>query len=319
MLVTGLHIEGLRGGDGLELDELGGLRMLPRGPAGIAALDALDLVAATCDPDRTAGTLARLGVVGSADDAEVLVEDKLPVQARCEGADAAAMVDPAAGRAVRVRVDLELDPPLFGRLREQALRDPRLVSALGDASLSLRIGWIWTRDLTTVSIGLLGVAVGDVAFPATGADRPAWLPELLREVAARIRRVEPTSASDVAGRLHDAALSTDPEARRRQGRVADALAEAPFALGTLNLTRIRGRIVPCFGPDLLRPRQLGPAATEALRLCTAVYLDEPDVLLVEGGGQCQADPDAVVTWLRDRTHGDKAVLEQVLIAPGGPA
>jgi hypothetical protein len=290
---------------------------LPDGPDGIALLDAVELAMAVCDPLRSAASLVALGIVDNADDVEVIVEDELPVQVSFEQGDAEQLVDPDMGRTLRIHLDLALDPPLFGRLREQALRDPRLVNALGDATLALRLGWIWTNDLRTASLGLLGIAVGEVSFPIAGSDRPKWLPELLREISGRVKRVAYDAPEVVAARLHAAAVAPSPERRRRFAKVAEALGEPPFELGRLELTQLRGRIQPCFSPRLLRARQLGPAAAEALRLVEAVWLEQPDVLLVERPGACQAVPVDVEAWLETRTQGDHATLEQVLFARGG--
>lgn len=319
MLVTGIRVEGLRTAPELSVTEPERMAFLADGPDGIAMLDALELAVAVCDPSRTAGILESMGIADDADQVEVIVEDHLAVQVSFDTGDAAQLVDPGMGRTLRIHVDLELDPPLFGNLREQALRDPRLVNALGDATMSLRVGWIWTKDLTTASLGLLGVAVGEVSFPTAGADRPTWLPELLHEIAGRIRRVHNEPADVIAARLHAAALSSDPEQRRRFAQVAGALGEPPFELGHLELAHLSGRIQACFSPRLLRARQLGPAAAEALRLTEAVWLDQPDVLLVERPGACQAVPADVEAWLETRTEGDRAVLEQVLVARGGHA
>jgi len=316
MRLTSLHVEGLRAGDSVELRQPGSLHQLPDGPVGIAMLDALELVAATCDPTRTVPALVDLGVAPSASTVERLDEDGLPVQVSIEDGDAGALIDPDRSRTLRVRAGFELDPPLFGQLRQHAVRDPRLVTALSEATLSLTVGWMWTTDLQTASIGLLGLAVGGSAFPATGSERPAWLPELLNVIAGRIRRVPALSEAALAERLLQASLSSDPQVRARLDRVRHALAQPPFELGTLELVRLSGQVRPCFGPQLLRARQLGPAALSALNLATTVLLDQPDVLLAVAP-QAHLPTQPLTDWLTEQAEGEQAVLEQVLLARGG--
>ena len=215
MRLTSLHAEGLRAGDSVELVGPDTLARLPDGPAGIAILDALDMVAATCEPTRTKACLVALGIAPDEAAIEQLDEDGLPIQVHIEGGDAGALIDAGRSRTARVKASFELDPPLFGQLRQHAVRDPRLVPALSEATLSLTVGWMWTTDETTASIGLLSVAVGGMAFPSTGSERPGWLPELLHVVGQRIRRVPALGEVDLAARLHEASLSPDPEVRAR--------------------------------------------------------------------------------------------------------
>lgn len=321
MRLTSLHVEGLRAADGVDLprsqlDPTRAVVDLPPGPQGVALLDAMQMVAATCHPQHTIPALMALGVAPSADAVERLDEELLPVQVHVQGGDAGALIDPDRSRTARIKASFELDPPLFGQLRQHAVRDPRLVNALSEATLSLTIGWMWTTDATTTSIGLLALAVGGTGFPATGSDRPAWIPDLLHVVGERIRRVPALSEVALAARLHEASLSPDPEIRRRLERVRLAMARAPFSLGALELVRLGEQIRPCFGDRLLRARQLGPAAVSALNLATTVLLDQPDILLAEAPA-AHLDKDAVSEWLREQVDGEAPVLEQVLTAVGG--
>jgi len=317
MLITHLRAEGLKTADGVDLVRPGRRRQLPEGPAGIGLLDGLELAMAACDPNRTASALVAVGLIEHADQADVLVEDALPVQVTLDGGDVTSLVNPSLARTIVVHVDAELDPPMFGRLREHALRDPRLVSALGEATLSIKAGWVWTRDLTTASISILSAAVGGVSFPLAGADRPTWLTGLLADVAARIQRIPDASESQLAERLVAASMSTDPNVRQRFDEVCAQLERAPFSLGRLHLVQAGGRIRTCFGPDLLRPQQLGPAALQSLRLAVAVIMDQPDVLTACSPVAAMVDPQGVRDWVIAATNGDDAVLEQFIEAPGG--
>ena len=327
MYLTGIRVQGLRGADGYAATALDRVVELAPGPEGVAVADALTLFAASLPVRRGEGAeatavrraLATLGLA-TATDAEVLVEGGFPVQATlASGAPVPALLPVGAGRQVTVHADISLDPPLFGRLRGHAVRDPRLVSALGEgAHLSIKVGWLFSTDLSAVSISINGVAVGDTAFPVVGSERPAWLTELLAEVGHRFARVgwsEPVELA--AGRLVEAALSVDPDRRSRFRSSAEALSRPPFVLGELALVRLGERVEPCFGPGLLRARQFGPAGAEALRLVDAVFLEAPDVLVVEAPGCAQRDPGAVRTWLADHARGEGATLEQVFLVPGG--
>lgn len=320
MYVTAIRTQGLRGADGYEQHGLDRVVELGPGPNGIAVADALTIAAATFDATRLRRAAVTLGLADKPDDVQVLEEDNTPVQATFpRPAGVASLLPIGGGRHITVTIELSLDPPLFGRLRGHAVRDPRLVTALGEgAMVTIKTGWLFTNDLATVATSLVGIAVGDTAFPVTGTDRPTWLPELLREVGGRFGRVAwSESAETIGGRMLDAALSPDPDRRSRYRSAARALAGAPFHLGALELVRFGDRVEPCFGPGLLRARQFGPAATEALRVADAVFLQAPDVLVVEASGGAQTDPVAFRAWLADHVRGDDATLEQVILVPGG--
>ena len=318
MYVTSIHVQGLRGAEEFEATKLDRVVDLPPGPPGVAVMDALSLFAASLDKAALAPTLVRLGLLRDPAAVQVVEEDGFPVQITLPDAFGVPSLLPADGsRQVTITVDVELDPPLFGRLRGLAVRDPRLVTALGEgATVSIKVGWLFTNDLVTASVGILGLMVGDTRFPATGGERPAWLPGLLQDIGARFARVGPET-SDVARRLLDAALAQDPDRRARFAEVADLLAKPPFLLGRLELVRVGEQVEACFGPGLLRARQFGPAAWEALRLVEAAVLDAPDILLAEAPGLTQSDPAAVRGWLEQKASGENATLEQVIVAYGG--
>ena len=136
-------------------------------------------------------------------------------------------------------------------------------------------------------------------------------------VAGRIRSVPDLDEVGLAARLQNALLSSNPETRSRAQRTCDALATAPFHLGRVELVRLGTGVRPCFGPRLLRARTFGHAATSALNLAITVLLDQPDLLMTVGAG-AHLPEDAVLDWLREAADGEQAVLEQVLLARGGP-
>lgn len=320
MYVTAVHLEGLRGAASWEATGLDRIVELPPGPLGIAVADALSTFAASLRAEALADALARLEICPEGTDPEIVAERRMPVQFRVGDPGAiAALVDLETTRQFTVFVDIEPDPPLYGRLRELAVREPRLVTALADEpTIRIKLGWLLSRDYSTVAVGITEAGVGDISFQAASAERPEWLDQLLRDLGARFTRVYARAPLEgLVERMLDASLSHDPDAREGFERAAEALATPPFGLGRLQLVRSGGRLHACFGPELLRARQFGPAAAEALRLVEAVYLDAPDVLVVESPGGSQVDPQAVRTWLAEATRGDDATLEQVWMVPGG--
>ncbi len=314
MIIRRLKADGLR--ESVDFTGLSGRVDAPSGPAGLALADALDLFAAALEPDRVAPTLARLGVA-AIDEVEVLSEQGAPVQASwpsSEGVDALL----AETQSLSIEVEITLDPVLFGMLREQAVRDARLATALADATLHLRIGWLFTNDRCTAAPSLNALRVGSTAFPLTGTDRPRWASDLARAVAGRVHRLTwDDDARAVAVRLHDASLSADPAVRAGFSRARAALAQVPFGLGSLELVRGPTGLEPRFGDELRPARAYGPSAAEALRLVEAVFVVRPDVLVVEAPGIAQVSTQEIAEWLVSATEGNEATLEQVVLVPGG--
>jgi len=320
--VTAIEIEGFRGAPQWSGPELGRVVELPQGPIGVAVADALSVVAASLDGDRIAPPLRTLGLLHGGEVVDVVEENGLPVQFRVgEPAAVAALVDLERTRQLSVRVRITVDPPLYGRLRDLAVREPRLVTALGqDPRIRMKVGWLFSQDLGVVAIGLTEVAIGGVMFSGSGPERPSWLGPLLKDLSGRFVRVDGAESIDAVGRrLYEASLSSDPAVRARYQRTAAALGEAPFGLGALGWVRSRGLPEVRVGAALLGLRQVGPAGADALRLIEAVHHRAPDVLVVEAPGAAQRDPKAVREWLAQATEGDKATLEQVFLVPGGPA
>src|SRR5690606_13952023 len=130
MLVRAVQVHGFRDGAPWEGADLGPVAELPPPPEGTALADALSLVVAVLDAERAPATLRRLELGGdlgeSTTDAHGLLEQVVGLDA---GAFGALLED--GQRKLVVDVALALDPPLYGRLREHALRDPRVAMALG--------------------------------------------------------------------------------------------------------------------------------------------------------------------------------------------
>lgn len=316
MRLQALALEGLRHAADWSIDSLDVTATLPPAPVGIAVADGIALLAAALDPSRTEGILDRAGLVGP--DLELLLDERnLPEQVSgLEAPEVEALLDPEGGRRVVVEATVDLDPPLFGQLREESMRDPRMLAALGASpTVTVKVGWLFTADHATASVGVLEVKVADTPFPTGRAERPRWMDSLLRGIGQRLGGVGARSAVQELGmQLVEASLSPDPLLRARFRRLCDAMAEAPFGLGRLELVGQDDGVMPCFGPALTRARQLGPRAVRALRLAAAALLDAPDVLVVEDD---VAEP--WIPWLTALTVGDDATLEQVLWLPAPDA
>lgn len=317
MLIQSIHIDGLRNAPADDLPLVGRFATLPRVPAGTAVADGLTLLQAALSLDHTRAGLDLLGVCTS--ETEISVEMGRPDEVT--GLNPGAVRDLlGSARRVTVSATIALDPILYGELRQHALKDPWVVDALsGGSALIVRVGWLFTNDLEVASISRLGVSVGGQPLkPPGGSQAPAWVDAMMERVADRIGRIDPNRrASEVAARLLDHALSSDPALRRRYARAAASLGQPPFNLGTLELVRRGDEVIAAFAPDLVSARQLGPAAADALRLVEAALVDQPDVLVVESGGAHQADPIAVTEWLTNLTTVDEAPIEQVVfVAPG---
>ncbi len=316
MLLKRIKIDGVAApADSTDLD---GCVKMPVGPLGVAFADAIDLFAATLQTERVVPALTRFGF-GDPNSIEVLEEAGLPMQASWGNGEAAACW--ATEKAVTIQAELAVDPVLFGLFRDHAVRDPRLVTALGqDPVVTIKVGWLFTPDRTTAAITIHELKVGSTGFHMVGAERPRWVPAVAREIGGRFHRVDRSaSANVVAARLHEASLATDPEMRAGFWRARAALADSPFGLGQLELVRGDGGIEARFGPQMIPARRFGPAAAEALQLVEAVYVSRPDVLVVEAPGVSQSEPAAVLKWLEAATTGNDATLEQVVLVHGGGA
>ena len=309
MLIDAVEIQGLRMANDWSQAGLAAPVALPAAPQGVAVADALSMVEAVLNPDRFVAVAQGLGLLKP--EHEIFLDDahfvEQAVALDIQGVDA--MLADAGNRRVTVSITIKLDPPLYGRLREESHKDPRVMTALGqDGTLTLKVGWLFSMSREAVSLGVLEARVGDTAFALNKSDRPSWMNGMLRAIGERLGRMdwaEPVAA--VTQRLQRASVSADPNQRAGFGRAAVALAEPPFSLGRLELSGLGADVVAAFGPDLVRARSLGPAASRALRLVESALLRAPDVLVVEDATAAEAD------WLMTCLEGDNATLEQVWI------
>lgn len=304
MYVTRLATEGLRHAPPA-LSDLERVVELPDPPARQAISDALTLLIGGLSPSATSITsLGWSGTVTHDDDGD-------PQWTDLDATAVGAMVRDDV-RAVSIDARLRLDPPLYGRLRSEAARDPRVATALGqEPTVSVKVGWLLNADRTAVVPSLLGVRVGEVPFETTGRERPPWLPEIVQTVAGRFGSTdpfEPVAAFEQTVRA--ALLSPQPEVREGFQAWVRAVSAPPFSLPAPSVVEVGGRPHLVFGAELLRARQLGREAVDVARVCYAALVGRPDVLVV---------PEAVSAplrgWLASLPEAEGAPIEQVWVAP----
>ncbi|MEZ4319354.1 MAG: hypothetical protein R3F61_17705 [Myxococcota bacterium] len=301
MWLSSIEVRGLAAEAGTEWDRLGTLE--PAGPVG----DALALLVAALRPSRAVEVAAMLGW------GECTLEDREITIGRPSAVRRVLEVGPRP--QVTVEVVVQPDPPMFGRLRDAVLRDPQLAGGLGQGSLTIRVGWLFTPDLAVASLDLLGVALGDV--PVSLADRPPWVDRVLADIGGRIGFVDwRTPVEAIARSLCDGLLAPDPARREAVSHALEDVAAPPFSV-PLQIVResraatVRDSDVQLAVGDSLAPLHWsGRAAEDAARLVHAVHVEHPDVLVVR-----EPVSTEVHAWLVAQTEGDDATLEQVLVAP----
>ncbi len=237
-------------------------------------------------------------------DVEVLVAEGLVEGARWRGAPGlAAVLAPGGGGQAKVRASFRLDPVQFGYLRAAALRDPRLVDALaGGSTLQLHVGLRFSPGFDTLGVDALGIAIGEVGFPASGPDRPAWLAAFLGRLCGRVLgRPLPPAA------WHDAASSWSAQRQEHLAQALNALRGPPAAVG---------RVLPLADePGVLEAgsivpvRMLRPSSRAAVGWVGAALVARPDVLV--GHGAPSTPPWR--RWWATQTEGDDSPLEQVIL------
>lgn len=283
---------------------------LPSGPDGAAMADALDLLSVSMCPSRAERVASRLGwwtsrsnVVGPSAPGDVEIELQ---GLHAPAVDAVVLPD---ARALTIEASMALDPPMYGRLRELAARDPRLVLALGqEPAVRVKAGWLFSRDRATAHPSVLHFRVGDVGFDLSGKDRPAWLPDLLVDLGSRFFRTDPFEApAAVADRLLAASLSADRRQREGFERLKRAIVRPPFDVPEPGLVRGGDRLDLVFGPDLTGVSRAGRDALDAVRWMEAAFVVRPDVLVVDE----PAPSDEIRAWWAGLAESDDAPVEQV--------
>ena len=244
---------------------------------------------------------------------EVDLEDGRVGAARWEAAPGLAARVAGPDRTLRVTLELLVDPPLFGFLRELARRDLRLFGALtggreedelraGKVSLariSISVAARFTADFGSVSVDPVALRIGAEAMPLAGAERPEWLPRLWQRIGRRVQR------GPAPQRWSEAARSWEAPVQHALGAGLSALKQRPFSLGTLRI--MPEGLAQLNAQELVPLWQLGEEAELAAGLVAAVTLGGADVLLWEGDL-----PNAWRPWLARQAEAAGSPLEQVI-------
>lgn len=308
MWIRALSAEGLAGLPLLEARDLGRVVRVGGPPRAQGALfDALTLALgafSVADAERSVGRLGQGHEVrASGHPLPESIELGRPERLR-------ALLEPEGERAIKLHLELELDPPQFGLMREHARRSPELAAALGEeaATLRLSLGWAFTRDFTVATFSVFGVRLGEVA-PTPGTPAP-WKDALLKTLARR-GRVRGPLELDVQAIAH---AERSPSRPRRQAvaRLRKALSAPPFDLPRLELVDPGdGQPWLALGEALAPLEAYGPAAVDAVGLAEALFIDPSEILALRAPGAMAADPGAVVGWLEALVQADDSPLEQL--------
>ena len=305
MFITAIHARGFRDLPDGRLDGLGRLVDLTGpSPTTTALGDAVELAFAALSEAGLTRLLRRWGLLAEGEDPEI-TGSPFPDQASwADRSSARALVADPETPTLRVDITLSLDPPLYGLLRAEAGRDPRVGAALGQGgALTFAVGALFTRTFDTLALTLHGLRIGDEAFPTGEGERPHWVPRLLRLLATRLHRHDPAApASETATAALDALLSQD-----RHG-AWEAWSRALLPGGpALRVARGPGGDAILQGDDLPLRRH-GARAVRDAGLAAAVHLSGADVVWAESGR----------AWLATAVDGDASALEQVFrVHPGG--
>ena len=284
--------------------ELSGLDRLVHvqgpGPEATALGDALQLAFAPFHVPTLVRLLTEWGVAGDPEDAaELEIEGEgLPSELHFHlDEDAEALRELVADpeqRSLSVELDLELDPPLHGKLRAMARRQPGVLEALGDGGLvHLHTSVLFTRSFDVLALHVHPLRIGRVEVLVEGRESPPWVTPLLEQLAGRFARVsEQWPPLEV---VRDAANSRRQHERYRAWQQAF---DESYGLVRV-ATEGRGRAT--LMADDRAARRHGEVLARKARLATAAHLLGADILWVES-----EDP-----WVDGLVEGDSSPLEQV--------
>jgi hypothetical protein len=303
MFIQRVEIAGLAAAPALDLslDRVSHFSGAPRLRAGVA--DAISLAFAAWDRELFASLLTRWGCVDP-----VITGDPLPEAAHWTGAPGlSALLEPPEEALLTISLTLALDPPQYGRLRKEAVRDPRLVDALADgARLVVRIGARFSPGFDALALDPLAFIVGDAAFPISGSERPTWMTPFLRILGGRCAR-GPAPLRLWAER----GASWRGADQRSLRRGLAALREPPIGLG--EVLPLPDGLAVLEGDTLVPLALFGESARIAVGLAGTVHLSGADILLVDD------PPVGWEGWFALQAEADASPLEQVILfgVPGG--
>jgi hypothetical protein len=301
MFVTALTVRGMRDLPHFEASGLDRV-VTVRGPSpqSTALGDALAFAMAAFDTGALVALLSRWGLRGEDGDPEVDGEVFPSHAAWIDGEAAELIVEPRPHAAIRVDLSLSLDPPLFGRLRAEAAREPKLVTALSEgAEVELTITGLFNASRTALAINLDRFQVGNQRFPTTEKERPRWLTQVLQELPGRLTVHDP--------RQNTAELALVAMTSRTHHESFAAWQDSLMAKKARPTAP--GRVRPVLTHDGLmelmadgRPlRAWGGAASERAALAASVHLSGADIVWAEAEDK----------WLDRWVEGDGSPLEQV--------
>jgi hypothetical protein len=301
MYVTALTVRGMRDLPHFQASGLGRV-VTVRGPSpqSTALGDALAFAMAAFDAEALAALLTRWGLKGEEGTPDVDGEI-FPSHAGWVDAESAELVvDPRPHASIRVDLRLSLDPPLFGRLRAEAAREPKLVTALSQgAEVELTITGLFNKSRTALAINLDRFQVGDQRFPTTEKERPLWMTQVLQELPGRLAVHDPAqNAAEMA------LFAMTSRAKHGQFTAWQDSLMAKTARATTP-----GRIRPVLTTDgqvgLMADdralRSWGQAAQDRASLSATVHLSGADIVWAESADK----------WLDRWVEGDGSPLEQV--------
>lgn len=295
MFVTAIEVQGFRDLPRFAVADLGPVVRL-RGPTPqtTALGDAIELFFAALQPAALTRLLRRWGALAPGEEAEVLGAPA-PEQATWK--------DPLAcrwiaddGRALTVTLEIALDPVQIAALRGQAVREPRLVAALGRDTLArITVGALLATSYDALALSVQGVVIGGEPFPYAPQQRAPWMSALLMGLAGRFTRHAMDDIPAAAALILDCATSWDRFGAyaRWQAALAPTVPAPRAARGP------GGR--PTLLSEDLPMRRHGDAAVARAALAADVFLSGADLLWVEA-----EDP-----WVEAAIEGDGSPLEQV--------
>ena len=177
-------------------------------PSCTALGDAIELAFAALSEARLKRLLNRWELLAPGEEPEIS-GDPFPEQATWSDTQSArALLPPGPERHLQVELEIECDPILYGALRTESTREPRLVIGLSDGGrITLGVGALFANSFDAMAIHLQRFEIGGQSFPLHGSERPPWITRFLRLLVRRFHRFDPSEP--VARTALDAAISRD--------------------------------------------------------------------------------------------------------------
>ena len=262
-------------------------------PSCTALGDAIELAFAALSEARLKRLLNRWNLLAPGEDPQIS-GDPFPEQATWTDTQSArALLPPGPDRHIQVELEIECDPILYGELRAESAREPRLVIGLSDGGrITLGVSALFATSFDALAIHLQRFEIGGQSFPLHGSDRPTWITRFLRLLVRRFHRFDPYEP--VARSALNAAISRDQFTNYQSWQ------SSLGKLGTLRAAEGAG------GQALILLNEQpiarwGRERLEDARLGAATHLFGADVLWAE----------TTQSHLDNAVEGDHSPLEQV--------